>query len=313
MLRKGSRAALLVAGLSVFSASVSAEISEAQREEIANRIAPIGSVCVEGASSCPEPARPGATAMSTGALPGAQAVDAAEGSKVADGAMVVASAGAAVDGEAVYNQACAACHNSGVGGAPMLGDVDQWSERLAKGRDALHQSGLKGVAGTAMMAKGGRADLSDQQVLAAVDYMIESSGGETGGGEAASGGGDTAGSGTASADSAPEAEAGGDAMADSGAEADAQTVAMAETHAAIDGEAIYNQACMACHMSGVGGAPKLGDSEAWAPRIAKGADALYASGLNGVQGTAMMAKGGRADLSDAEVKAAVDYMIAQAQ
>jgi len=82
---------------------------------------------------------------------------------------------AAIDGEAVYNQACMACHSTGAAGAPMVGNVDQWSARIAKGVDALHQSGINGVAGTTMMAKGGRADLSDQQVMAAVDYMVENS------------------------------------------------------------------------------------------------------------------------------------------
>ena len=50
-----------------------------------------------------------------------------------------------------------------------------WADRIAKGTDALHNSGLNGVAGTTMMAKGGRADLSDAAVIAAVDFMISSS------------------------------------------------------------------------------------------------------------------------------------------
>jgi cytochrome c5 len=82
---------------------------------------------------------------------------------------------------------------------------------------------------------------------------------------------------------------------------------------AVDGEATYNGACMACHSTGAGGAPMVGNEEAWAPRIAKGMDALYNSGLNGVAGGAMLAKGGRADLSDAAVKAAVDYMVSNSQ
>jgi cytochrome c5 len=57
----------------------------------------------------------------------------------------------------------------------MVGDVDAWSPRIAKGVEALHNSGINGIAGTGMMAKGGRADLSDQAVMAAVDYMIENS------------------------------------------------------------------------------------------------------------------------------------------
>jgi cytochrome c5 len=75
-----------------------------------------------------------------------------------------------------------------------------------------------------------------------------------------------------------------------------------------DGKKTYDGACGVCHNAGVAGAPKLGDATAWAPRIATGKDALYATSLNGKG--AMPAKGGRADISDDNVKAAVDYMVA---
>ena len=78
-----------------------------------------------------------------------------------------------------------------------------------------------------------------------------------------------------------------------------------------DGEATYKDACFVCHAAGIAGAPKLGDKAAWAPRIATGNDALYATALNGKG--AMPAKGGRADISDDDVKAAVDYMVNQAK
>lgn len=78
--------------------------------------------------------------------------------------------------------------------------------------------------------------------------------------------------------------------------------------AAIDGSAVYAGACQACHISGAAGAPIPG-SDAWAERAAKGADTLYANAINGIN--AMPAKGGRMDLSDAEVRAAVDHMLAQ--
>ena len=78
-----------------------------------------------------------------------------------------------------------------------------------------------------------------------------------------------------------------------------------------DGAATYKEACAACHMTGAAGAPKLGDKEAWKARIAAGNDAMYAAVLQGKG--AMPAKGGRADLSDDVIKAAVDYMIAQSK
>jgi cytochrome c5 len=80
---------------------------------------------------------------------------------------------------------------------------------------------------------------------------------------------------------------------------------------ATDGKAVFDGTCTACHSTGVAGAPKLGDKAAWAPRIAKGKDALYHDALNGLN--AMPPKGGNAALSDDAVKAAVDYMVSQAK
>lgn len=77
------------------------------------------------------------------------------------------------------------------------------------------------------------------------------------------------------------------------------------------GEKTYNSACMACHGSGVAGSPKVGDKAAWAPRIKAGKDKLYTSALKGKG--AMPAKGGQATLADADVKAAVDYMISKSK
>lgn len=84
---------------------------------------------------------------------------------------------------------------------------------------------------------------------------------------------------------------------------------------AADGKAVYDQACMACHAQGVAGAPKLGDTEAWADRIAQGEETLYENSIDGFQGDAgvMPPKGGFANLSDEEVKAAVDYMVEESQ
>ncbi len=90
-------------------------------------------------------------------------------------------------------------------------------------------------------------------------------------------------------------------------EAPAEQVAAAEP-ADIDGEAIYNSVCMACHMTGAAGAPKPG-TDLWAERSAKGLDALAANAINGIG--AMPPKGGRMDLSDAEVTASVEFMLTQ--
>jgi cytochrome c5 len=82
-----------------------------------------------------------------------------------------------------------------------------------------------------------------------------------------------------------------------------------------DGAAVFQQTCSACHGAGIAGAPKAGDHAAWAPRIAKGKDVLYQHALQGFQGTAgvMPPKGGRVDLPDDLIKAAVDRMVDMAK
>lgn len=77
------------------------------------------------------------------------------------------------------------------------------------------------------------------------------------------------------------------------------------------GEATYKKACMNCHAQGMAGSPKFGDKAAWAPRIKTGKPALYNSALKGKG--AMPAKGGQTMLSDADVKAAVDYMVSKSK
>jgi len=82
-----------------------------------------------------------------------------------------------------------------------------------------------------------------------------------------------------------------------------------------NGQQVYQTTCVACHDAGIAGAPKLGDKGQWAKHIAKGLDTLYASALNGIQGGAgaMPPKGGNPALSNAEVRAAVDYMVARSK
>jgi cytochrome c5 len=80
---------------------------------------------------------------------------------------------------------------------------------------------------------------------------------------------------------------------------------------AVDGKAVYSQTCVACHAQSVAGSPKLGDKAAWAPRIQQGMDMLVQSVLKGKG--AMPPKGGNASLSDAQVRAAVDFMVSQSK
>jgi cytochrome c5 len=78
------------------------------------------------------------------------------------------------------------------------------------------------------------------------------------------------------------------------------------------GEEVYANRCSLCHAGGAGGAPRLKNREEWAPRAARGKLALYDTALKGKPNTAMMPRGGFRDLSNDEVMAAVDYMVAQA-
>ena len=75
------------------------------------------------------------------------------------------------------------------------------------------------------------------------------------------------------------------------------------------GDQVYNASCLACHSTGVAGAPKVGDQAAWAPRTAKGLDGLLATVVSGLN--AMPPKGTCADCSDQELKAAIEYMLSQ--
>lgn len=205
-----------------------------------------------------------------------------------------------LSGEQVYNQACAACHGAGIAGAPKQGDSEQWAARIEQGKDTLYNHAINGFQGAAgvMPAKGGQAQLSDEEVKAGVDYMIAAVTGE-------------------SADSAAPAAEEAATTEEAPAEA-APAEASAEGAGDVDlaqGETIYNQACVVCHGAGIAGAPKLDDSEAWAPRLEQGMETMVNHAINGFQGATgvMPAKGGQVQLSDAEVKNAVAYMVEQAK
>jgi cytochrome c5 len=96
----------------------------------------------------------------------------------------------------------------------------------------------------------------------------------------------------------------------------AMEVAAAEPAAEVmSGPQVYNTACIACHGTGIAGAPATGDVAAWLPRIAQGSTLLNEHALQGMQGAAgyMPPKGGRVDLSDEEIIAAVDFIVLKSQ
>jgi cytochrome c5 len=90
---------------------------------------------------------------------------------------LLASAAALADtGEAIYKARCSLCHAGGAGGAPKIANREDWEPRTARGKLALYESALKGKPNTAMMPRGGFRDLSNDEVMSAVDYMVAQAG-----------------------------------------------------------------------------------------------------------------------------------------
>lgn len=123
---------ILVAGFAIASTT-----------NIAERIKPVGQVCIEGEECANATAAP----------------------------VMVASTGGG-DVESNYNKSCATCHNAGVAGAPMFGDAEAWAPRIAKGMDILYASTINGLP-PAMPAKGMCFSCSDDDLRALVDHMVE--------------------------------------------------------------------------------------------------------------------------------------------
>ena len=78
-----------------------------------------------------------------------------------------------LSGVDVYNTVCMSCHTSGAAGAPVIGNKNQWSDRMAKGKDTLYANAINGIG--IMPAKGGVSSLSDNEVKLAVDYILSES------------------------------------------------------------------------------------------------------------------------------------------
>lgn len=106
----------------------------------------------------------------------------ADGSQRADssGAGGASATAAGGKGQDVYGKACVACHAAGVAGAPKLGDTADWKPRIAQGKNVLYEHAIKGYQGKKgmMPPKGGATNLPDDDVKAAVDYMVASAGGK---------------------------------------------------------------------------------------------------------------------------------------
>ena len=205
-------------------------------------------------------------------------------------------------GEEVYKAQCTACHAAGLAGSPKTGDVNAWAVRIKTGYDALLTSALKGKG--AMGAQGG-GDYDDVEIGRAVVYLTTAAGGNFAmpAAPAAPVAGASAPAATvAVAAVAPAAVVTAEPVPVAAAAAAPAAVVKV---AANNGEALYKQVCSACHAQSVAGSPKFGDKAAWDPRIKTGVDAMTASVIKGKG--AMPPKGG-STASDADIRAAVEYM-----
>ncbi|HCU90598.1 MAG TPA: cytochrome c5 family protein [Gammaproteobacteria bacterium] len=204
-------------------------------------------------------------------------------------------------GKAAYDKICFACHDAGVGGAPKIGFRSSWGNRPEKGSEMLVINAINGFTGEMgiMPPKGGLPSLSDDEVRAAVTYML--------------------------------ATIDGSQLDDTSTPATNTNVKSAPIEIAITpttpatatpvivddgrGKEVYDSACFICHATGVAGAPKIGDEANWKPRIEQGIELLYSRAIKGFMGESglMPPKGGRMDFSDEDVNAAVDYMVIESQ
>ncbi|WMD18846.1 c-type cytochrome [Achromobacter seleniivolatilans] len=216
-------------------------------------------------------------------------------------------------GEQVFAAVCTACHTAGIAGAPKMGDNAAWAPFIQAGYDTMLNVALHGKGG--MPAKGGNPTLSDFEVARAVVYMANKSGASLA--EPAEPAADGAKKEAAAPAAAPAPAAAAApatvaaapaAPAPAAAAPVAQAPAPAQT-AAVNpaGEKLYKSVCFACHATGIANAPKFGDKAAWDPYIKTGMDAMVKVAMQGKP--PMPPKGGAANASEDDIRAAVQYMV----
>jgi len=216
-------------------------------------------------------------------------------------------------GEEVFKAVCSACHATGTAGAPKVGDAGAWAPRISEGYDTLLHNALNGKG--AMPPRGGASpdDYSDFEIARAVVYMANNAGAKfaepaqpASGAAAGASAAASAPSGASGATDNAQAAAALAALASVPQTASAPAAGAQSADASQAGKALYEQVCQACHAAGVLNAPKFGDKAAWAPRLKEPMETVYNYALHGKG--AMPPKGG-SNAPDADVKAAVDYMV----
>lgn len=181
-------------------------------------------------------------------------------------------------GQKTYAAECAACHGTGIGGAPKVGNADDWKDTAKEPLFVLYENVWHGLS--IMPAKGGCKDCNPRQITSAIVYMLHQS--QSGAGKGAT----------------TPAHVGGKANA-----------AIPRNVVSLDvGKKIYQAHCAACHANGLMGAPRYGDDSQWAPKLELGLDKLHENALNGIG--AMPPKGGCTNCSKDQIMSAVNYIVA---
>lgn len=183
-----------------------------------------------------------------------------------------ASSDTSKQGKNIYSQYCAGCHATGAGGAPIIGNTKDWGPLIKQGLNTLYKNAINGIGG--MPAKGTCGSCSNQDIQVAVQYIVSKS--KPGA--------------TTIPSKAPKGKRFRKLSAD-------------------DGKAIYERYCAFCHNGANPEAPKLGDTAAWDKLSKKGFDVLVINSIKGYNN--MPPRGGCAKCNDAQIKAAVKYMLQQ--
>jgi cytochrome c5 len=147
-------------------------------------------------------------------------------------------------GQKIYDKYCTGCHSIGAGGAPKLGEANDWAPRLKLGINTVYKNAINGMG--AMPPRGTCATCSDAEIQAAVDYILQNS--------------------------------------KAGATTQPTTAAKIPKPSLELGEKIYKQVCAICHDRGQLGAPIIGDKEVWEPIIKKNMDILITHTIGGYKG-----------------------------
>ena len=211
-----------------------------------------------------------------------------------------ASGGGARSGKQIFDSVCMSCHATGAAGAPIVGHKDLWGPRAKKGIKTLLNHAMHGFKG--MPPKGTCGDCSEQEIKNAIEYMVITKTGLSIPGVSKSEG---------DSGSQKAASNGKQANAESGGASGGKTVAGFKNVDLAVGKKRFESTCIACHGSGVAGAPKFGNKSDWAPRIAQGPETMLKRALSGYKG--MPPKGTCGSCSEQEIKDAIAYMVSHSQ